>query len=582
MISESNRVVVLQTAARQAYTPVTTACMDGFTLVRQAGLPGNQTLGCEELAYITGRKANILLNAWKTYLSHLQATNLTFPDYVTSILGGNNTSADYPSLGIACSGRGWRATMFGAGLLNVLDGRNQSSVTLGTGDLLQAASYITGLSGGSNLVGSLVQADFPTMEVLAFGTNSSDPTEAWGAWLTQTTQQTPYLNNTMNNKYLRGNYNAGYPVPFNDVTSRDNGYTWSGMASLSTITSYQQPFPILVATLLSPNANFSTVILNSSFIIPTSLSSIYVRSRQFTRAIFAQVKPCLDKMGSHDPTLAAFTLMKYLSTTNETLCVTNLDQIGTVVGASGDWNTYSNTSASALDSSFVYPIVSVLNATLPQRDIVLDLAVFPNAFQGPAMEEVVPTQPLFLKARGPDTTFAIDASNEYWSAGGSLVVKHTNISTLFPTAYSFPPVPTNVSEFVARNLSTRPTFFGCDSSTEAPLVIYVANGEPSNVSLPELQAILDQVYLIGTQAYPANASEATDQNGLPASHAQSSTARSDICATCLERYCWNGSTYRLETTTSTSGAHGGKLGRSGFGGSASVVSAILSCWDGVK
>lgn len=212
-----------QTAARQAYTPVTTACMDGFTLVRQAGLPGNQTLGCEELAYITGRKANILLNAWKTYLSHLQATNLTFPDYVTSIPGGNNTSADYPSLGIACSGRGWRATMFGAGLLNVLDGRNQSSVTLGTGDLLQAASYITGLSGGSNLVGSLVQADFPTMEVLAFGTNSSDPTEAWGAWLTQTTQQTPYLNNTMNNKYLRGNYNAGYPVPFNDITSRDNG-----------------------------------------------------------------------------------------------------------------------------------------------------------------------------------------------------------------------------------------------------------------------------------------------------------------------------------------------------------------------
>ena len=250
-----------QVAANQAYTPISAACPSGFTLVRQAGTPGNQTLASEELAYITGRKTNVLPSAWKNYLSNLQATNVSLPDYVASILSGNDTSVDYPNLGIACSGGGWRATMFGAGLLNVLDGRNGSSVTLGTGGLLQAASYLTGLSGGSNLVGSLVQADFPTIETLAFGTNSSDPTETWGGWLTQITQQTPYLNNTMNNEYLQllieeisGKYNAGYPVSFNDITSRDNGrhfvngttaenfndttlvhgagYTWSGMASL--------------------------------------------------------------------------------------------------------------------------------------------------------------------------------------------------------------------------------------------------------------------------------------------------------------------------------------------------------------
>ncbi|KIJ62090.1 hypothetical protein HYDPIDRAFT_30641 [Hydnomerulius pinastri MD-312] len=623
-----------QSAASQAYTPVVGACPSGFTLVRQAGAPGNQTLGSEEAAYITGRKTNVLPDAWKTYLANLQAANTSLPDYVTTILSGSSTSgADYPNLGIACSGGGWRATMFGAGVLNVLDARNTTSVSLGTGGLLQAATYITGLSGGSNLLGSLVQANFPTSEVLAYGTNSADPTEAWGGWLTQITQQTPYLNTTMNNEYLallieeiRGKYEAGFAVSFNDITSRDNGrhfvngtnvenfndttllhgagYTWSGTSNLTTITSYQQPFPILVATLLSPNGNFSTVIPDSSDIIPTSNPIIELN---------------IYEMGSYDPTLAAFTPMKYLGTTNETLCVTNLDQIGTVVGSSGDWNTFYNTSQSALEASFVYPITTALNATLPQPNIVLDSAVFPNPFQGAAMEgqfidaketiimmsdggsngEAVPIQPLLVKARGLDTIFAIDSNqdwpNEYWSAGGSLVNTQNRINNLFPTAYSFPPVPTNTSEFIAQNLSTRPSFFGCDSSTEAPLIIYVANGgpphngepsllnqQPSNVSLTELQAILDQSYLIGTQGYPADASEAEDPE-WPACLAcavvdrarnRTGVARSGICSTCLERYCWNGSTVGLVATT-TGGASGlrvpGGQGMSGF-----VVSALLS------
>jgi lysophospholipase len=54
-----------------------------------------------------------------------------------------------------------------------------------------------------------------------------------------------------------------------------------------------------------------------------------------------------DEMGSYDPTLAAFTPMKYLGTMNESICVTNYDQTGLVIGASGDWNTYYNTSVEA-------------------------------------------------------------------------------------------------------------------------------------------------------------------------------------------------------------------------------------------
>ncbi|KAF8553911.1 hypothetical protein OG21DRAFT_1485081 [Imleria badia] len=451
-----------QIAASQAYTPITAACPSGFTLVRQAGTPGNQTLGSEELAYITGRKTNVLPNAWKTYLSNLQAAIVSFPDYVASILGGNESSC----------------------LLNVLDGRNDTSVSRGTGGLLKAASYLTGLS-----------------ELLAFGTNSSDPTEAWGGWLTQIT-------------------------PFRL------------MISLRMITD------ATLVYLVSP-------FMASLRVIPTTLPhpscDIAIAECEFLYR-FAQVYPHLDEMGSYDPTLAAFTPMKYLGATNETLCVTNLDQIGMVLGASGI-------------GPRVYPIVTTLNATFPQRNIMLDSAVFPNAFQGPAMEgqlidaketvimmsddgsdgEAVPVQPLLVKASKAVIILVKRSSSR--TKTGRTSTEHPKPHH-FPTAYFFPPVPTNVSEFIAQNFSTRPTFFGCDSSTEAPLIIYVANGgpsrnaRPSNVSLPELQAILDQSYLIGTQGYPASAGEATDPEWpacavVDRARNRTGVARSGICATCL-------------------------------------------------
>lgn len=152
--------------------------------------------------------------------------------------------------------------MFGAGVMNVLDGRNAASVALGTGGLLQAAQYLTGLSGGSSLVGSLAQANFPTMDVLAFGANSTGPANAWGGgWLAQINQVAPYTNATQNEQYaqllieeIRGKFEAGFAVSYVDVVARDNGrhfvngtdvtnfadeslvhgagYTWSGVANV--------------------------------------------------------------------------------------------------------------------------------------------------------------------------------------------------------------------------------------------------------------------------------------------------------------------------------------------------------------
>jgi lysophospholipase len=145
------------------------------------------------------------------------------PEYVSSILSGD-TDVYGPNFAISISGGGYRAATFGAGVLNALDGQNASSVSIGTGGLLQAATYIAGLSGGSWLVGSLAQANYPTMQNLIFG--SQDPS-AYAGWLTQFDVFTPSTNVTSDLEYLEslvgeisGKYAAGFRVSLTDLWAR--------------------------------------------------------------------------------------------------------------------------------------------------------------------------------------------------------------------------------------------------------------------------------------------------------------------------------------------------------------------------
>lgn len=79
-------------------------------------------------------------------------------------------------------------------------------------------------------------------------------------------------------------------------------------------------------------------------------------------------------------------------------------------------------------NSTVGPLLTALNATFPQTGVQLVTALYPNPFRGVANQtfldsnqqilnlvdggedgEVVPIQPLLVKARGVDVIFAIDA-----------------------------------------------------------------------------------------------------------------------------------------------------------------------------
>ncbi|KAH7910312.1 lysophospholipase catalytic domain-containing protein [Hygrophoropsis aurantiaca] len=623
--------VSAQTVASQAYTPTAGACPDGFTLVRMAGSSSaNQTLNPAESSYVQNRKTQVLPQAWKTYLANVEATNVTLPDYVSSILGGG--SSETPTLGIATSGGGYRAAIFGAGVLNALDGRNETSVQAGIGGLLQTATYLSGLSGGSWFLTSLAQANFPTIQELVFGPEtSSDANSTWGGWLAQYDLFAPNDDPVSDTLYitdlveeLRGKYDAGYIVTFADFWSRTlarhftNGTTlsdffdesyphgagilWSEVANTSSFMSYSIPFPIVAVDLDAPGQNESEVV--SGDIVP--LTNPVMEFNVF-------------EMGSYDPSLSAFIQTKYLGTTNTSICITGYDQSSFVAGSSSElFNEYNLTN---ILNSTLGPILSVIDSLLPQSDVELDVASWPNPFYGIAPDtfidsnqknlnlvdggedgEVIPLNPLLVKARDVDVIVAIDATSDVNNfADGSSLIATQDRAMLYPMAYSFPPVPTSMSEFTAQNLSTRPTFFGCDitaANASTPLLIYLANGGPphngeapltntstSQISYQpsEIQAMLDQVFIIATQGYPENATETEDPEWpaclacavVDRARSRAGEDRSGVCASCFDRYCWDGSTL---SETSSSGSSGAALSRGNvrFGALGGLGVALMS------
>ena len=217
--------VSAQSAAAAAYAPTFGACPSGTKLVRQVGHDARtQSISSAESAYVSARRNNVLVETWFDYLTNLNnLPSLTLPVYVDAILRSTHGVDYLPKLGIATSGGGHRAAIFGAGVLNALDSRNGTSVAAGTGGLLQAATYLAGLSGGSWLVGSLAQNNFPTIHNLVFG--SSDGAQT--GWNTQLDLLAPSSDSSVVQEYLETlfaelavKYVEGFPVTVADVWAR--------------------------------------------------------------------------------------------------------------------------------------------------------------------------------------------------------------------------------------------------------------------------------------------------------------------------------------------------------------------------
>lgn len=70
-----------------------------------------------------------------------------------------------PNIGLAVSGGGYRALQNGAGAIAAWDSRSTDANSTGKlGGLLQSATYISGLSGGGWLVGSIYTNNFSSVQ----------------------------------------------------------------------------------------------------------------------------------------------------------------------------------------------------------------------------------------------------------------------------------------------------------------------------------------------------------------------------------------------------------------------------------
>jgi len=131
---------------------------------------------------------------------------------------------------MALSGGGLRAAYFAAGVLTSLDSRNRTHST-GTNGVLQAATYLSALSGGGWFTTALIQADFPTVPDLIFPPSNAHQrgsNSRFGGFLTQTDILLPSGSTGNNSAYfdavvteLRKKHDAGFPVTITDAWSRE-------------------------------------------------------------------------------------------------------------------------------------------------------------------------------------------------------------------------------------------------------------------------------------------------------------------------------------------------------------------------
>jgi len=487
------------------------------------------------------------------------------------------------TIGIAFSGGGYRAMLNGAGQLSALDNRTDGASDNALGGLLQSSTYLVGLSGGNWLVGTISLNNFTSVQKILKDGKIWDLEHSivnYGGWnVLSTYDYYKGISDDINAKEA-----AGFEVSLTDTWARALSYqfftklddagaslTWSGIRDMSPFKMYEMPFPIVVADGRTPG----TQIISGN-------SSVF----EFNAY----------EMGSWDPSLYQFSDVKYIGTDAEDgestngSCIAGFDNAGYVMGTS-----------SSLFNQFVLQINTTSLSTTIQdlikhflekvSDSEDDVAIYkPNPFyktDEASVESIVkndtlylvdggedlqnvPLHPLLQPQRKVDVIFAYDNSadtNESWPNGASLVATYERQFLEQGNGTIFPYVP-DVNTFLNLNLTTRPTFFGCDAKNltsllddtsdedsvfDSPLVVYTANRPFSYWSNTSTYKM----------SYDDEEKKGVIQNGYEAASRLNNTLdkewaacvgcaiirreqerngieQSDQCKECFERYCWNG------------------------------------------
>lgn len=485
-------------------------------------------------------------------------------------------------IGLAYSGGGYRAMLAGAGQLAALDNRTAGSNQTGhLGGLLQATTYLAGLSGGNWLVGSVVMNNFSSVEALQHdknlwnldhslidpgGFNLFSDADYWDTIVTDAQdKQDAGFNISLTDLWGRG---LGYQL-FNASEGGQN-LSYVAIRDYDVFKSHEMPFPIHV----TDQRQIGETIIDTN-------------STNFEFNPF--------ELGSWDPSVHSFTDLKYIGSKvsngdpDSNQCVVGYDNAGYMVGTSATlFNQFILQLNSTGIGGWAYDIIEDILKDLGNDGD--DVALYSNnPFQDVSYvtqndEELltlvdggedgqnIPLQPLIQPERGVDVILAFDNSadtSDSWPNGASLISSYERQFGDQSNNTIFPHVPDN-NTFVYGGLTEQPTFFGCnrtnltslfsDSLPESeryypPLVVYIANSYHSygsnqgtfklSYDEDELGGMIENGYETTTQNNGTIDSEWRACLGcaiILREQQRRGEEPTSQCQKCFDHYCWDGST----------------------------------------
>ncbi|ODV67193.1 phospholipase B [Hyphopichia burtonii NRRL Y-1933] len=571
-----------------SYAPGKLTCPNNKDLIREA-----DSLSQDEKDWINGRNKVTDKNLI-SFLEWAKMDDFNATDFI------NNKANRSIHVGLSFSGGGYRAMLAGAGALSALDNRTKGASKSGLGGLLQASTYLTGLSGGNWLTGTISMNNFTSVQKIL------DDGKIWD--LEHSIMNVGGWNAYKTYKYYKALYDdihdkedAGYEVSITDTWGRalshqffaqtenyGSALCWSDLQNYDQFKNHEMPFPISVADGRVPGTS-----------IISGNSTVF------------EMNPF--EFGSWDPSLNQFTQTKYLGTTvkdgeNNGTCIGGFDNAGFIMGTSSSlFNQFilqiNTTSLSSTIKSLVH---SILQDVSNDDD---DIAVYkPNPFYKSDLGESVhtinndtlylcdggedlqnvPLYPLLQRDRQVDVIFAYDNSadtDESWPNGTSLVASYERQFLNEGNGTLFPYVP-DQRTFRNLNLTAKPAFFGCEAKNltsllkrtnqsnsdtsiiyDTPLIVYNAN-RPftywSNTSTfkmsydeKEKRGMIKNGFEVASRLnqsldkdWPACVGCAI----IRREQERQGIEQSDQCKKCFDKYCWDGtiddSTPGINFTTS--------------------------------
>ncbi|KIV77625.1 hypothetical protein PV11_09413 [Exophiala sideris] len=552
------------------YTPSKVTCPKNAPSVRSAG-----SLSANETAWLEKRRNNTIA-PMQTLLARLNITGFNASQYIEN--HSSNASA-LPNIGIAVSGGGWRALTNGAGAIKAFDSRTQNNTGSGKlGGLLQSATYLSGLSGGGWLVGSLFMNNFTTVGALQadtsgsvweFGNSVLEGPDTGGVQIFDTAEYYTHLVSDID-----GKSDAGFDLSITDLWGRalsyqlinatDGGpaYTFSSMALTNPFLDATSPFPILVADGRAPG----------EVLIPGNTTVFEFNAFE---------------MGSWDPTTYGFVPTQYLGTNftagevpSGDKCVIGFDNAGYVMGTSSSlFNEFLlELNETDLPDTLQGLIGNLLADIGEDNNDIADYT--PNPFYHYNLEDNlsanstrltlvdggedlqnIPLHPLIQPNRNVDVIFAVDSSADTtynWPNATALVASYERAQSSISNNTLFPSIP-DQNTIVNLGLNTHPTFFGCNASnfTEGshtpPLIVYIPNSpyvtysNESTFTFSTNDSYRDAIILNGMDV--ATMGNGTVDSTWPTCVGCAILSRSlhrtgtdvpEVCTKCFDTFCWNG------------------------------------------